>query len=291
MKIGLFGNCQAAAIGRILNDFLPEHEVIVFKAVHTMSEKDKLEMLQKIKSLDALVHQPVGEVYHPASTEMIKKQLEGTHVKSILFPVLYFSGYFYDVIYLKDRFGKTVRDFVTDYHSRIIFSSFAHGLTFDHCNQLYHSDNNFIKEQALKMANASIEELSKREASCDIKISHMVKELYQNKNCFFTFNHPTGHILYPVVDDILRSLGQNTLTPEVKKDHASILGNVFWHGMVSIEKSLGLTFQASDCFYINNRKYTLKEFYDVSTDFYSKHSWLIECNKNMIMPRAVFDIK
>ncbi len=170
MKIGLFGNCQAAAMGRILTDHLIGHEIIVFKAVHTMSEFDKLSMLQQLPFLDVLIHQPVGEVYYPACTSVIKQHISNTKVKSVVFPVLYFSGYFYDMIYLKDIEGKTVRNFIADYHSRIFFSSFVYGEDYNKCSKLYFDDNDFIKQQTLKNAQLSIKELKNRESDCDIKI-------------------------------------------------------------------------------------------------------------------------
>jgi len=39
----------------------------------------------------------------------------------------------------------------------------------------------------------------------------------KNKKLFHTFNHPTNYMLYLLVDEILKSLGENPLTEEEKQ--------------------------------------------------------------------------
>ncbi len=92
-----------------------------------------------------------------------------------------------------------------------------------------------------------------------------------------------------MINKILQLIDQPLLTPEIKKKHTSILGGTFWHGMASVSSALGTTFASSDCFYVNRKKYSMREFYDVSMNFYARNNRIVECNQNLTIPRYVFD--
>lgn len=275
MKIGCFGNCQAGAISQILKDHLKNDEIISFKAVHTMTHQDKIEFLEKIKDLDILIHQPISDVYTPISTDKILSSIEKD--KSILFPVIYFSTYFMDITYLKNTQGATDRTFLSDYHSRIILSAFVHGLKKNDIQNAFKEKTFFSKESILNDLKTTIDTLREREKNFD------------NYNLFFTFNHPTGHLLYYVVDQILKKLGKHELSTELKQKYARALGNVHWKTVESIKETLQLKFSETKDFYINNKLYSLDEFIDESYRFYSDNPQLVENNKSRVLPKSLFE--
>jgi len=272
MKIGVFGNCQAGIISQILMEQLPNDEIIAFKAVHTMSKEDRLLFLEEIKYLDVLLHQPVSEVYSPISTEKILSIIDNK--KSIIFPVIYFSPYFMDITYLKNSYGATDRTFVSDYHSRIIMSAFYHGLESDSIIQAFNSDSFFSKKSVLNNFDISLHTLKEKEKVCDITISHLIEKNYDKKNLFFTFNHPTGYLVYYVVNKFLSLINKTELNNKMT--------------VKSIETSLGLKFNSTKDFYMDKKVYSLDEFIKISYEFYKDNYDLVKLNENRILPKKLF---
>jgi hypothetical protein len=99
-----------------------------------MNEVERIDFLNSVDSFDVLIHQPISDVYKPFSTVKILEKIN-SNTQSILFPVLYFSPYFMDMTYIKDKSGGTVRNFVSDYHSRIIISAVSHGLGYEYVEE------------------------------------------------------------------------------------------------------------------------------------------------------------
>jgi len=286
MKIGFFGNCQAAAIGRILQEHLQEDDLIIFKPIHTMNEAERIDFLKRVGSLDVLIHQPISDVYKPISTAKILEEIN-SDTQSILFPVLYFSPYFMDMTYIKDKDGGTVRDFISDYHSRIIISAVCHGLGYEHVEKAFFSDNFFPKDLVINNLKSSIEEIKKRESSCDVEVSDLYLN-YDKANLFFTFNHPTGHILFPVIDRILTNIGRPSLLPESKVKFSRVLGNVHWHSVTSVHNALELKFTKVPNFNAKGKVFNLGDFYEISKSFYNNNPHLIELNMDRILPKEYF---
>jgi len=222
MRIGLFGNCQAGAIAQVLAEHLIDDEVISFKAIHTMNDKDKMDFLDNIKTLDILIHQPVSDVYAPVSTSRIIDIIGEDN--SLIFPVMYFSPYFMDITYLKDTKGNTDRNFISDYHSRTILSAFHYGLNKNDIYNAFNSPSFFPKELIIKNCYDSLEILKNREKACDINISDFINKNYQSKNLFYTFNHPTGNLLFYTINSLLKKLERNILPIDLKVKHSKLLG-------------------------------------------------------------------
>lgn len=104
----VFGNCQASAISRVLGDhphFSQRFEIIPTPAVHVLTLKQREKLLSDVAECDLLIHQPVSDVYHPASTALLISSLNPC-AKAISFPVCWFDGYFPDMTYLKASGGR-----------------------------------------------------------------------------------------------------------------------------------------------------------------------------------------
>jgi len=287
MKIGLFGNCQAGAIAQLFAEHLSEDEIISYKAIHTMDKNDKIKFLEDIKNVDILIHQPISNVYRPVSTENIMSIIGKE--SSVIFPVIYFSPYFMDMTYLKNESGLTDRQFIGDYHSRIVLSAYYHELDRSKIVKAFNSKNFFSKKQIQDNLEESIRVLKEREKECDIKISDIIESNYQKSNLFFTFNHPTGNMLYPVVERILSHINRPSLSKAIKLKYSRVLGGIHWRSVESIHEGLHLDFRKTDNFFVNNKIYTLNEFIDISWDFYKKNNKLVRSNLDRIFPVSSFE--
>ncbi|MBD3843482.1 MAG: hypothetical protein IE909_16690, partial [Campylobacterales bacterium] len=153
----------------------------------------------------------------------------------------------------------------------------------------FNSTNFFSKKIVQNNLIESIKVLKEKENKCDIKISDIIEDNYQKLNLFFTFNHPTGNLLYPIVDRILSHINRPPLSKAIKLKYSRVLGGIHWRSVVSIHEALHLDFQKTDNFFVANKIYTLDEFIDKSYDFYKQNNQLVNLNLDRIFPVSYFD--
>jgi hypothetical protein len=57
---------------------------------------------------------------------------------------------------------------------------------------------------------ASLEELKRREQQCSVGVADTIAERWQDRRCFFTFNHPVSDLMLQVAQGLLTCAGQRT---------------------------------------------------------------------------------
>jgi hypothetical protein len=122
----IFGNCQAAAIARVLADHTPftaRYEILPCRAVHVLTAPEKASLQKAVASAELFIHQPVSDIYAPASTSALLAALS-PEAEALSFPVCWFDGYFPDMVTLK---GPTTGRFAMAYHSRLFFTPISTG--------------------------------------------------------------------------------------------------------------------------------------------------------------------
>lgn len=277
----VFGNCQAAAIAAILADhepFFDRFEITRTRAVHVLQPDEREKLLADAAECDLLIHQPVSDAYQPASTARLISVLNPL-AEAVSFPVCWFDAYFPDMTYLNSSGGKATTD-LFDYHSRVFFFAYRAGMTTDEATSLY-SDDLASPSTLEAIVRRNLQALAKREEQLSVKISGFIERNYRDKCLFFTINHPTGHLLYFVVDAILRNLGLDTLSSEVKRKHATALGAFRWQAAPSIYRGLELSFSGQGFFtskaiHLDTRS-AAKHYYE----FYDAHPNVVEANSNL----------
>lgn len=273
-----FGNCQAPALQRILGDhepFAAAYDIVPMRAVHVLTVDEKTALLEAVTGADLVIHQPVGAAYEPATTENIVKALK-PGAQSITFPVFWFDGYAPEQVYLR---GKINGQLLMDYHSRIIFAGYLRGMTPSQVAEASERPDLYSPDSLTANVAANIKRLGDREAKLDIRVAPFIAENYRARNLFFTFNHPTGWLLYHVVDQMLGLLGLPTLGVEVKKKHAAALGGYRWRGISSVYAGLRLAFPPPTTFVRGPKVWDVEafatdwyRFYDQNPDLVSTHA-------------------
>lgn len=220
--------------------FLERFEITPIKAVHALSLVERQHLLEQAESVGLLVHQPVADGYAPASTNSVTGRLNA-NAKTISFPVLWFDGYTPDMVSLKQS-GSALK-FPSNYHSRVIANAYAAGYSALEAAQLFDAPEFVAPEVPLEIANNSIGTLARRESELDIHVSKYIEDNFREKRLFFTFNHPTGWLLYHVADEILSRLGLPPLPADVKRQFGNILGRDRWPDLLSVHRGLELQFE------------------------------------------------
>ena len=99
--------------------------------------------------------------------------------------------------YIRLKGKPTLAGPLGDYHSSIIIHSWKEGLSQEQAQANYQSET-IWEELYLDAASQSLQELRSREQILDIKISDYIEKEQSNQQLFFTFNHPSKHLLEPV---------------------------------------------------------------------------------------------
>jgi hypothetical protein len=292
-KAILFGNCQAYAMASILSDHKPftdRFSIIKTKAVHALSPPDREKLLRDVEGADLFIHQPVSDVYRPASTERLLSALRPA-AKAISFPVSWFDAYFPDMTYLKAA-GKKATTPLFDYPSRIFIHAYRAGRQAAGAAEIYSRLDLYDPQSLEEIARKNVTTLRAREQRLDIKIASYVETNFREKCLFFTINHPTGHLLYFKINAILRLLGIEQLAPEVKRKHSSILGAFRWKACPSAYRGLRLGFAGQPFFTSHNQHLNDTEMAEHYYSFYDADPALVEVNAglgahNMRLPTPV----
>ena len=111
-KVAILANCQGKALSQILKkipEFNKKFEIIPIDPIHLLKEENAENIFRIISSLDFLIHQPIGLNYGKYASKNILKLMKNG-ASSISFPVIYFSGYNPETIYLKNNEGKTLTE-------------------------------------------------------------------------------------------------------------------------------------------------------------------------------------
>jgi hypothetical protein len=161
-----------------------------------MRDNDKTDVLRRLDETDYIFVQRVSEDY---VLEWVRpsqmRQRYGT--KALVWPNIYFDGYFPDVqyIYLKD-YGK-LQGPLDDYHLRRVFNAHKAGLPKTTAVRMIEEGDATTDSNSFK---ASIEQLLSREQDADVIISDYVSALALKKRLFYTPNHPYNFVLVEMAE-------------------------------------------------------------------------------------------
>jgi len=277
-KVFILANCQGRAIKtffrnveRLNNMF----DVFEIKPIHLLSSIDKNEIYEAIKNTDIFIYQPISERFGEYSSNNLISHLR-TEAIIISFPVIYFSGYNPESIYLKDENNKKVNSFV-DYHDINLLNAYhqkVDSVEFIHNIQKpdFYSDSicrSFI--------NDSISELKRREQDIDITIHDIISDSMMGERLFYSMNHPSNFLLFIIFNKILKHLGIEELK-EIEKANFSV--NMLGRTMLYIYPQVANMFELKINFKlkINNEIYELKQLVDKYYSFYDNNRALVEIN-------------
>jgi hypothetical protein len=251
----VFGNCQAEFIAKAMSassEFINDNMLFLFPAVQSFGKEEISQGIRReiMQQFDVFVYQHVaqGSRYGQLATEILVDKLREDCVK-LSYPNMYFKAYFpqHRAPNLKSALigSKYNPQGVVPYGDFAMDERIENGLSVEQIIKELTADNLYDEQVLAEELEATCQELSKREAQCDILILDYILSRYQHEYCFFSPNHPTSVISNELTSRILEVLGYPRLTkvplvPENDRFEIPIYP--------SVRKHLGLRFD-KDTYY------------------------------------------
>ncbi len=223
MKIYFHGNCQAAALARMVQEVIPSGEITA-REIHIEEQfEDRAAYLHDIKTADAIVAQPIRADYQGGfekSLEFVRREAR-PGVPIVTFPSIYFDGQLPEWSYLRQG-GETLPPYRMDYHNLFAFQAALLRENVDAfitrvLNPALYSRR--LIEVSLERSLISLAS-RERELKTDIIVSDLLRQDCRRWQVMSTINHPRRELLAACVNRLLRKLGR---TEEVASDGAEYL--------------------------------------------------------------------
>lgn len=283
-KCLIYGNFQIDYIKRFLiknSDFCRIYSVIETKKVNEIKEDEIPDLELMISDVDLFIHQPVSDNYNNTpklGTNYLKSKLN-PKCRIVSFPIAYFRGYYPEMIYLKSINNQPIKQNIYNYHDFNILSGFYQGQSVDDVvSSIY--DNYFYGNSYIKNnLDLTITEMSKREASLDIKLSQFIIDNYKKINLFNTINQPHFPIIGYLVNNILEELGFSKQYTQKQLLNNNTLGYQNYFPIYpSVSKILNLQFENKLAYRFRKIDYSVVEGIKNIYNFYEQNKELVEVN-------------
>lgn len=189
MRVAVIGNCQADLFAGLIRAGSAA-ETVTFRPNYELQASDAAPILEQLSNVDVVFAQRVSSTYgvdwlRPASL----RSTVGDNV--FIWPNVYFDGYYPDVQYLYGPTGKITGP-LDDYHFASVLRQGANAASADDLPLPVVGDPNSAFE-------ASLQNLFRREADCDVSISSYVAAHAHRSLAFYTPNHPATFIMRELV--------------------------------------------------------------------------------------------
>ena len=283
MKVLVTGNCQARPVSNLLQSSAAV-DVMPPIVLHLAQEADRGRHLDLLLEADVIVAQQTADTFqipHLRSSEL--KQLEKPVV---IWPNIFWATQQPFLRYIThSNLGRMLGPF-EGMHDLRIFCSWAVGVSDES-----HLSDYFGAEYIKSVSNQSIQDLRKRERSCDVSISDFLVENAKDKRLFFTFNHPTKIVLQELVKKIIAFLDLPLRQEEISTKPTEPLGRYI---VPSIWPEEQTWFQGDSVSIGDNgvvtrnpgppQKYTFKDLCDLFHAIYEKNQAFLELQKLRLTP-------
>lgn len=236
-KIGLvYGNCQTDLISRALRmhkEFSNEYSMIAIPKVCEYNEdsrylEDFISNKEFLQRVDLLIYQKVhkNNRFSPIlDTDLLVEKLSFS-CKRVRIVNIYFSGYFpqYDLPYV--RVGKEVHQSgIFPFGDTFIDNMIANGEDKDSIVEQIIQEEFLDYTQIRENASNSIIELKNREQDSDVCITDYIIQHYQERQLFYSLNHPVEELLIEYTNRILKYLGFDDLKLSIS-DFCMLIGSL-----------------------------------------------------------------
>lgn len=288
-KAVIIANCQGAALVNILKrvpSFDEKYEIIQLPPIHLLTDKDEEKVVQSLNSADLFLYQPISESFGKYSSDNLLKYLKEEAV-AISFPVVYFTGYNPETIYLKDTQGKKAT-IGFEYHDLNILSFFNQGFTVEETVKKIQKPEFYSVEFIEKNIKQSLSSLREREEGIDIKVLKYIEDNSHGKRLFVSMNHPVNELLYEVVSQILIKvkLADNSadflLSSPFNKE---LLGRNKLFVYPSIKKYFNIETEYDVI--MENKEYSLSDYIKVCFDLYEDNQDIVSYNLELYKNRII----
>jgi hypothetical protein len=202
-RVAFVGNCQAQAFEALTAHLGFELDVIRMPPVFVLSDLDRVDIEQKLDNCDFIFKQRVDDNYN---LEYLRDQ----HIRSdypnkvILWPNIYFDGYFPGIRYLYKE-DKKVEGPLIDYHFDWVIESWRANASVTNAAKLATDPSRWLGSP--HVVERSLEQLRRREHGLDVIISDYVRDRFRSRKLFYSMNHPITEVLAEMLRRLMRKVG------------------------------------------------------------------------------------
>lgn len=205
MRLAIIGNCQAEALRSILYNADSPFEIVNLPEYHTMTPADAASVIDLLDSADLVMAQRVSpdfrieEVRSPNLRERLGE-------KCILWPNIYFDGYFPGLRYVYGSDSRKLTGPLGDYHFEQILGCWLQGLEPEAAAEHLASPDGWAWCLG-DPAEASLQRLQQRETDCHVGISDHIARNFASRKLMYAMNHPRNSVLLEMLDRMLTYAG------------------------------------------------------------------------------------
>lgn len=220
MKIVFIGNCQAQALTQLAHYLELGAELVIVPPVFDLGAFNTPEIKEKIYSADVVFSQRVNEDY-PAEfirPSVLRRELGD---KVVIWPNIYFDGYFPGVRYVYAQNGSKVTGPLSDYHFLQIQQSYKDGVSPQAAWEAFISPqpSDILPTDPI---SDSIANLRHREQDVDVTMSDYIEANATRTKLFYSMNHPSDEVLIEALRRMVEKSGADLHVPEY--DPARLVG-------------------------------------------------------------------
>jgi Polysaccharide biosynthesis enzyme WcbI len=187
----VLGNCQAQMLEGMLGHAGQNVTVKRLPPVFELTEQDRPTVVAAFEKADHIFAQRVSDDYHLEWARPSHLRENFPH-KALIWPNLYFDGYFPDAQYMyRAPYGK-VQGPLDDYHLRRVFEAHKAGRTATSAVESIVRGDPKLDTNAFEK---SFDQLTLREKDVDVIISDFVRSEVGRRRSFYTPNHPFNTLL------------------------------------------------------------------------------------------------
>lgn len=201
MRLAIIGNCQAEALRSILYRAHSPFEIVDLPEYHAMTPANTASVIDLLDSADLVMAQRVSpdfRIEEVRSTNLRERLGE----KCILWPNIYFDGYFPGLRYVYGSDSRKLIGPLGDYHFEQIFGCWLQGLKPGTAAEQLTSPDGWAWNLD-DPAEASLGRLQHREADCHVGISDHIARNFTSRKLMYAMNHPRNSVLLEMLDRML----------------------------------------------------------------------------------------
>lgn len=197
------GNCQAQAMTSIAQHLQFDIRAVPLPPVYDIEAFRTSENERAIREADFVFGQRVSEDY--AIDFVRPSELKNAFgSKSLIWPNIYFDGYFPEIGYIYTNTGKMTGP-LSEYHFSSIRREWEKGRTVGDVTRDFLAGN--IEGMHPHPVEHSLDMLRSRETGLDIKVSDYVANRFRSRKMFYSMNHPDNPTLLEVMSRLFSTAG------------------------------------------------------------------------------------
>ncbi len=204
-RLAIIGNCQAEALRSILYKADSPFEIVDLPQYHMMKPTDAAPVIDLLGSADLVMAQRASPNFHIQELRAISMR-EKLGDKCILWPNIYFDGYFPGLRYVYGSDSRKLIGPLGDYHFEQIFDCWLKGLEPEAAAEQLTSPDGWAWRMG-DPAEASLETLRQRESDCHVGISDHIAHNFASRKLMYSMNHPRNSVLLEMLDKMLAYAG------------------------------------------------------------------------------------